>query len=274
MLPITYLVANYNNSQYIRDCIASLHAQTSPHWLCLIADDKSTDDSLAVIRTLLAPKVKLIENEKNVGYIKTLIKLIEQAPTDIVGILDPDDALEPEATACVLAAYQAHPESGFVYTTHHFYREDWTRTAATGLSSVISAGGTSLMHGYVGHLKTFRRTAYAKTAGLDPSILFAEDRDLVYKLEEVTPFTFIDQPLYKYRQVPNSVTNSLEKRQIGIRNHRLAYQNALQRRNIRGLKKLIYLAYFNERYSDQRITPASLIAAGRHLKRFLLWSWR
>ena len=58
------------------------------------------------------------------------------------------------------------------------------------------------MNGFVGHLKMFQHSAYAKTAGLDPSILYAEDRDLVYKMEEVTPFVFIDQALYKHRQMP------------------------------------------------------------------------
>lgn len=135
----------------------------------------------------------------------------------------------------------------------------------------IPPNQTALIGGYVGALRTFRVRFYRETTGYDERILYAEDRDLVYKMEEVTPLVFIDQMLYKYRQVPNSHTNAPEKRRIGIQNHRLAYQNALQRRNIHGLKKAIYLLYFQERYSGQRISPVALIPAGRLIKRLLMY---
>jgi hypothetical protein len=52
--------------------------------------------------------------------------------------------------------------------------------------------------GYVSRLKTFRRGAYAQTAGYDPTLLYVEDRDLVYKVEEVTALDFLDRPLCHY----------------------------------------------------------------------------
>ncbi len=273
MNKITYLVANYNNGQYIRDCIDSLHAQTSSNWLCLIADDKSTDQSLTYIRSLLTPKIKLLENLQNIGYIRTLMKLIEHAETDIVGILDADDALYPLATELVLQAYDKHPEAGFIYSNLTYYDQALNTSLRAGDSSAIPPKGNTLWGGYVGAMRTFRISSYQKTTGFDSDILYAEDRDLVYKMEEVTPFVFIDQVLYKYRQVANSHTNAPEKRRLGIQNHRLAYQNALQRRNIHGLKKFIYLLYFNERYSGQRISPAAFTPVGRLIKRFLLPLW-
>ena len=92
-LRITYLVANYNNGKYIRECLDSLHAQSSSAWHCLIGDDNSTDDSLNVIKSCLNEKIEVIENHENLGKSRTLARLVDQASTDIVGILDPDDAL-------------------------------------------------------------------------------------------------------------------------------------------------------------------------------------
>lgn len=270
---ITYLIANYNNGRYIDDCIDSLHAQTSDAWCCIIADDKSTDDSLAKIWPWLGPNVALIENTENLGYIRTLMKLIDAAETDIVGILDPDDALYPLATERVLDAYQTDREVGFVYTGYHLYDEGLAKNYQLGYSSAIQKGCTSLLDGYVGHLKTFRCSAYTQTAGLDPSILYAEDRDLVYKLEEVTAPIFIDEPLYKHRQVPYSQSNAPEKKLLGIQNHRQAFLNALQRRQIKGIKKFIYLIYFHERYSGRRRTPSFLRPLGHQLKHRLVSPW-
>ncbi|AOW99800.1 hypothetical protein BJP34_10345 [Moorena producens PAL-8-15-08-1] len=233
MEEITYLIANYNNGKYITDCLNSLHQQSSPNWRAIIVDDQSTDNSLQIINSQLTEKIKFLKNEQNIGYTPTLIRLIEQATTDIVGILDPDDALYPEATELVLQAYCEYPEAGFVYTNQDYYNEELTAKIGSYLSSAIPSGRTSLMHG-VGAMRTFRRSAYAKTTGLDPSILYAEDRDLVYKMEEVTPFVFVDLALYKYRYVPNSQSHNPQKRRLGDKNHRRAYRNALARRQITG----------------------------------------
>lgn len=242
-LAITYLVANYNNGQYITDCIASLHQQTDSSWYCLIADDGSTDNSLEIIRPLLNEKIQLVVNEQNIGYIATLHKLTMSAPTDIVGILDPDDALYPEATASILKAYQTHPMIGFIYSNHDRYNEDLSRIVKPGLSSAISPRHTTLTTGFVGHLKTYKVSYYNLTLGYDEAILNAEDRDLVYKMEEVTDFHFIDKSLYKYRHVSNSATKDIERSKTGRRSHIRARRNALKRRQIKGLSYLLFMTY-------------------------------
>ena len=240
---ITYLLANYNNGRYIEDCIDSLHAQTDPNWRCLIIDDRSTDDSLSIITPLLCDKIKLLVNEQNVGYTPTLIRLIDEAETELVGILDPDDALYPEATELVLKAYRENPEVGFVYSKQDYFDATLQTRLKTSLSAAIPPGGTAL-HGYVTHLKTFRRSAYAQTAGYDPAILYAEDQDLIYKMDEATPFFFVDHVLYKYRQLADSQSKATKKRWIGMRSHRQAYYQALRRRNITGVRKAGFLLWF------------------------------
>jgi len=267
---ITYLVANYNNGCFIKDCLESLHAQTSPAWHCLIGDDGSTDDSVALMQPWLNAQIELVVNERNLGKSLTLARLIERSPTDIVGILDPDDALYPEATALVLQAYQQHDQVGFVYTNFARYSADLQTILAPGESAPIAPGRSTLIDGYVGALRTFRIHAYRQTTGYDDQVLYAEDRDMVYKLEEVTTFRFVDQVLYKYRQLPNSHTHDPVKQQLGMRNHRRAYQNALRRRKITGLQRWIHLAYFHERYSNRRLTPALFVALGRRVKHTLL----
>lgn len=148
-LNITYLVANYNNGRFIKDCIESLHAQTNPAWHCLIADDGSTDDSLALIQPWLSNKVELIINDKNLGKSCTLARLIDHVPSSVVGILDPDDALYLEATAAVLAAYRSAPQVGFVYTNFARYSADLQTILAPGESAPIAPGRSALIDGSI-----------------------------------------------------------------------------------------------------------------------------
>lgn len=113
---VTYLIANHNLERYVGDCLSSLVAQTNPNWLALIVDDASTDASRQVIARCTDARVRLLVNEHNAGYIATLRRLIAEATTDIVAVLDADDALSPEATERLLSAYAADPGAEFVFS--------------------------------------------------------------------------------------------------------------------------------------------------------------
>jgi glycosyltransferase involved in cell wall biosynthesis len=251
---ITYLLANYNNENYLRDCLNSLLEQTDKHWLALICDDASNDHSIKIINLYLNDQITLIRNEQNQGYTRTLKRLIEMATTDIVGILDPDDLLHPEATKAILDVYNQQPTAAFVYTRFQYV----TQSLHNG-GFCPRTGTTSLGNGFIGALRTFRRQLYYRTEGLDEMILYAEDRDLVYKLEEMTEPVFIDRVLYQHRMVPTSQSHGKKNHEIGLRSHQIARKNALQRRKITGKEKQIYwlffyLDYVTQTYRTSRLT--------------------
>ena len=106
------------------------------------------------------------------------------------------------------------------------------------------SGQSFLAFGNVGLILSFRKKLYSKIEKTiqidDRNLLYAEDKDLIYKLEEQAEAGFIPQVLYKYRYVKDSATHSQEKRNLGAKNHLLLQKEALQRRNIKGLKKKMY----------------------------------
>ena len=261
---ITYLIANCNRSAWLPDCLASLLAQTSAAWLALIVDDASTDDSLAVVAAVPDPRIRLLRNERNLGYIASLERLLEEAATDIVAVLDPDDALAPEATETLLRTYAAQPDAAFVYSRFASYDERLAGCRAVH-GGAIPPRGTALCDGPVGAIRSFRRSAYRRTAGLDPGMLYAEDRDLVYKLEEVTSPIFLDAVLYRYRELPDSQSRDPEKRAVGVRNTRRARRAALRRRNVRGVRRVLWEAWVWGDFvasSDRWSRPVRRLAAG------------
>jgi len=265
-LEITYLVSNYNKGPYLADCLASLHAQSSPQWRCLICDEGSTDASLSILHPWLGDKMRLIQNERNQGVIYTLQRLIAEAPTELVGILDADDALYPEATACLLAAYEQNPAVGFVYSNWTEYSADLRTPLRPGPIVTLPPNWTLLTAGVVPAIRTFRVSAYQRTAGLDPTACYAEDMDLTYKLEEVTQPMFIDQELYKYRQLAASQSHDPHKTNVMLRSTYRVYRNALKRRQIGGRQRLAYeLFIMNTYYLRQTHSP--------QLRRLAQWNW-
>ena len=204
METLSYLVANYNKAPYVEDCLASLAAQTDDGWCCLICDDASTDGSLEVIgdavrRLGIGERVRVISNGSNSGYISALRRLIGEAGTDIVAVLDPDDALEPEATAVLREVYAADPQVEFVCSRMSGHTVDMTPMGEI-YGSPPYPGRTSWRGEFLTAVRSFRRRAYWRTVGYEDDCLCAEDRDLAYKLEEVTHPVFIDRVLYRYRR--------------------------------------------------------------------------
>ncbi len=204
---ISILMANYNNGKYLKQAIESVQRQTYQNWELVIADDASSDNSREVIKQYLNnPRIKLYRHTKNKRYIETLLTCMKHAQGKIIGILDADDALGKTAVAEVIKEHVSYPEASLVYT-NFWYCDANLQKVKIGPCKAITAGSTNLRDDCVSHFKTFKRRAYDKTTGFDPTILAGEDFDLITKLEEQGKLIFIDIPLYHYRRHNASLTH-------------------------------------------------------------------
>ena len=70
---VSVIVPNYNYEDYIEERIDSIVRQTYPIYELIVLDDKSTDNSVKVIKekldTIKDIKTKLIVNDKNSGCV-------------------------------------------------------------------------------------------------------------------------------------------------------------------------------------------------------------
>lgn len=58
---VTVVVTSYNYGRYVGAALESVRAQTAADFECVVIDDGSTDDSLAVIGSFLAdPRFRLV----------------------------------------------------------------------------------------------------------------------------------------------------------------------------------------------------------------------
>jgi len=232
---ITYLVANHNKEEYVAACIESLLTQTSNRWKCVVLDDCSSDGSVDLIRGMVEgdSRFQVVLNDRNLGYNGTLMRLIDLADTDIVGIVDPDDTIHPECTAHVLSKYDQGVWKGFVYT-EVFDCDEQMKFVKKGFSRQLPAGKTVLKdNDVVQHVKTFRRVVYYNTPGyvIDEAV-YCEDKDLAYKMEEVVRLHHVPKMLYYYRRGTPGAQNAGEKRAIGRKNLKHTRDKAWSRREM------------------------------------------
>ncbi len=201
-------MANYNKGRFIKEAIESLLAQTYKNWELVIVDDASTDNSVAVIKLFLPDKrIKLIRNKINLGCGGAKKKCADNAAGEILGILDADDILAKNVLAIVNQTYQENPDCEVVYTTHYECDEQLVVKRLNPWIGELKAGETNLKQPRVSQFLTFTQRAYIRAGGFNPLLRTAEDKDLIYKLEEVAKFKFINQPLYYYRMYKGGIAS-------------------------------------------------------------------
>ena len=88
------LIANYNNSKFIDDCIISLKNQTYSDIEILFHDDGSSDNSLEVVKKY--SNIIVIENKIKTKYgslnqLNAFRKMSEISSGEILFFLDSDD---------------------------------------------------------------------------------------------------------------------------------------------------------------------------------------
>ena len=90
---VSIILPNRNYAAFIPDAIASIKAQTLTDWECIIIDDASTDNSVEVIKSLIADdnRFKLIVNASPRGISTSRNLGINAATGEYISFLDSDD---------------------------------------------------------------------------------------------------------------------------------------------------------------------------------------
>lgn len=241
-LKVSIAMTSFNTSKFIEEAIRSIYNQTYTNWEIVIVDDASTDGTIKVFKSVaselgIRKKCSIFIHEKNYGYGKTLKDAIEHSNGELVAVVDSDDFITPDALSLVVAPHEKYPDICMTYTNYMVCNSSLHNVRVVK-NFQIPKGKTYLnyMKG-VSHLKCFKKSFYNKTEGLDPTLLKSVDKDLIFKLEEVGPFFYVDATVYKYREHRNNLSNSFFRKpkseRIKIRESRdKIIENARARRKI------------------------------------------
>jgi GT2 family glycosyltransferase len=113
---VATVVLNWNNARDTLTCLASLTKVGCPEQWIIVADNGSSDDSVAQIRAA-HPSVALVETGANLGYAggnNAGIRSALAAGAEAVCILNNDVVVEPTFLPQLVTALQGAPEVGVV----------------------------------------------------------------------------------------------------------------------------------------------------------------
>ena len=106
---VSLVVPIYNVADYLEQCLASIQSQSYTNLEIICLNDGSTDSSLALLEAYAARDGRLVIIDKeNEGYGKTCNRGITAAHGTWVGIVEPDDYLEPTMVQELVDLIQAN----------------------------------------------------------------------------------------------------------------------------------------------------------------------
>jgi glycosyltransferase involved in cell wall biosynthesis len=142
---VSVVVPFLNARPFMEESIASVRAQTYPHWELLLVDDGSRDGGAEIARAHATRDPERVRYFEHPGHARRGASAarnvgIRHARGRYLAFLDADDVWLPGKLTSQLAIIEAHPEAAMIYNrTQYWY--SWTGTAEDGPRDFIERLG-------------------------------------------------------------------------------------------------------------------------------------
>lgn len=103
---VSVCMATYNGQEYVAEQIRSILAQLSPGDELIVVDDASKDATLDVVRRLGDPRIVLLPNKENMGYVASFERAIAASRGVYIMLSDQDDVWLPGRVESLVDALQ------------------------------------------------------------------------------------------------------------------------------------------------------------------------
>jgi glycosyltransferase involved in cell wall biosynthesis len=191
----------YNGEKYLREAIDSILNQTFKDFEFLIIDDGSTDSSAEIIRSYTDSRIRLIQNEKNIGLTRSLNKGLKLAQGEYIARMDADDISLPERLKKQVKYLDNHPEIGVLGT--RFFEIDMNGNVRREICIPLDKRNIEKQLYRVNcfcHSSTMMRMSCIKKVGLyDETLKYAQDYELWLRMIDVCEVQNHPELLHKWR---------------------------------------------------------------------------
>ncbi len=215
---VTVAIPFYNASSFIEEALDSVLAQTYPNIELLLLDDGSTDNSYDIVQKKLNghPATRIIR-QNNQGEGATRQRLIAENHNLYFFFLDADDLIAPN-TIELLMCSALQTDSDMIIGNHYSIRQDNTTKLPRHRIGTQNLTARQLYTHYLRH-KVFKSYLWGilyKIKVLQSNVSFpigkkfidmAAMPDIIFNCNKIT---FIDEPLYGYRQNPTGIVRSAD----------------------------------------------------------------
>jgi glycosyltransferase involved in cell wall biosynthesis len=189
---ISVIIPCYNYANYIGDCLDSVLAQTYTNWECIVVDDGSTDNSVAVIKQYCDndSRIKCFTQINSGPTIARNFGLKNSQGT-YIQFLDADDKIESKKFEIQLQLFETFTKIDIVYSDAKFFTtsspeilsEHIDLKSASELKSISGNGDTMIRELIKGNIMVIsspliKKKVFDDFGLMDEDLLYNEDWEL------------------------------------------------------------------------------------------------
>jgi glycosyltransferase involved in cell wall biosynthesis len=214
MIDVSVVIPMKNAEPYVRETLEAVLAQSGMALEVIVIDDGSTDRSREIAEQMRDSRVHIIDGPRR-GISAAFNAGLTAARGDVLARCDADDLYPPGRLAWQVQFLREHPEFGAVCGSFATISPKgkmiaWPSGGAAGeeiTAELLAGGGRSHMCAYA-----FRTALLREIGGCREWFVTSEDRDLQFRLAEITRIRYEPRLAYLYRLHDASVTHTQQSR--------------------------------------------------------------
>lgn len=105
---VSVCMATWNGAEYVEEQLLSILAQLASSDEIVVVDDASADETVEIVLGVGDPRIRLLRQLTNTGYIKTFERALGEATGQYLFLSDQDDVWLPGRLNLMLEALQKH----------------------------------------------------------------------------------------------------------------------------------------------------------------------
>lgn len=210
-MKVSIAIPFYNAEEYLPDAIRSVFAQTFHDWELILIDDGSTDNSLAIAKSINDSRVRVFSDGNNKKLAARLNEVTDLATHDYILRMDADDLMMPnriEKQLEILIKNDVDIVTTGVYSVLNNLEIVGVRGA-----NFKAVNFKDLLYRKVGitHAALLAKKSWYQRNKYDESLSIAQDLDLWMRTSKKNDLKIIsiDEPLYIYREEDNVTKSKL-----------------------------------------------------------------
>jgi glycosyltransferase involved in cell wall biosynthesis len=199
---VTVLMPVYNGEKYLDEAIDSILGQTFKDFEFLIVNDGSTDKTGEILKSYNDLRIKIINNEKNIGLTKSLNKGLKSARGEYIARQDADDISMPERLEKEVEFLEMHQDYAVVGTFAKIINENskilyfLERPVEDSKIREVFKKDNCIIHGS----SMIRKACLSEIGFYNELMLRSQDYELWLRLSKKYRFANIAKYLYMWRK--------------------------------------------------------------------------
>lgn len=209
---VTVLMPTYNVVSWVDEAILSVLNQTYKDFELLVVDDSSTDDTLAHVKAINDPRIRIAAFPNNVGLAENLNRGLDLIESELVARMDGDDIAEPDWLETGIKVLDSHPEVGICSFGFQFFG---TKDSLVRFPEWNEDSKAQMLFGCTVIVPVLRRSVFVDNHLRYSTDAFpAEDYMMWANAYRVTQVYNVQRTLFRYRTHGAQISTAKRKAQM------------------------------------------------------------